>query len=216
MNNTLAYIVEEFGVDLSARCPIEIPNFGRNQLAELFCKLGFKAGAEIGVKRGEFSEVLCKANPLAAIYGVDPYREYEAYRVIRQENQDSYYAIAKARLAPYDFTFMGMTSTAAASMLPPNSLDFVFIDGAHDLQNVVNDICEWTRIVKPGGVISGHDYVARSHGRDGGPNTSHHVIQAVDAYTSAFKINPWFLAGRKKGLPGEVRDKERSWMWVKE
>lgn len=38
------------------------------------------------------------------------------------------------------------------------SLDFVFIDGAHDFKSVSNDIKEWKKKVKNGGYIGGHDY----------------------------------------------------------
>jgi len=39
-----------------------------------------------------------------------------------------------------------------------NSLDFIFIDAAHDYVNVRRDIISWYRKVKKGGVIAGHDY----------------------------------------------------------
>lgn len=40
----------------------------------------------------------------------------------------------------------------------PKSLDFVFIDAAHDYDNVLRDIISWYGKVKNGGVIAGHDY----------------------------------------------------------
>lgn len=38
------------------------------------------------------------------------------------------------------------------------SLDFVFIDAAHDYESVLQDINAWFPKVKNGGMISGHDY----------------------------------------------------------
>ena len=38
------------------------------------------------------------------------------------------------------------------------SIDLVFIDGAHDYGNVSADIAAWLPKVKPGGIVSGHDY----------------------------------------------------------
>ena len=39
------------------------------------------------------------------------------------------------------------------------SLDFVFIDGSHKYEDVVNDIKAWLPKVKKGGILSGHDYI---------------------------------------------------------
>lgn len=49
--------------------PIEIPGVDRNDLATLFCELGFKEGAEIGVEQGAYSEVLLTHNPGSRLYG---------------------------------------------------------------------------------------------------------------------------------------------------
>ncbi|RLI59813.1 MAG: hypothetical protein DRO67_09555, partial [Candidatus Asgardarchaeum californiense] len=38
------------------------------------------------------------------------------------------------------------------------SVDFVFIDAAHDYESVKNDIAAWFPKVKVGGIIAGHDY----------------------------------------------------------
>lgn len=51
-----------------------------------------------------------------------------------------------------------MYSVDAATLFEDRSVDFVFIDGAHDYDNVRADICAWLPKVKPGGVLSGHDY----------------------------------------------------------
>lgn len=51
-----------------------------------------------------------------------------------------------------------MTSLEAAATYEDNSLDFVFIDADHSYEAVRADIIAWWPKVKPGGIISGHDY----------------------------------------------------------
>ena len=64
------------------------------------------------------------------------------------------------------------TSLEAASQFEDNSLDFVHIDASHDYDNVLADIKAWYPKVKPGGFITGDDYVINWGG----------VIQAVKEY----------------------------------
>ena len=209
--NTLNYIVQKYDIDLRQRSPIEIPNIGRDLLAGLFNELGFTVGVEIGVQQGEYAEVLCKAIPGLKLYGVDPWKTYRGYReYVTQAKLDGFIAEACDRLTTYDWQPIRRFSMAAAEDFDANSIDFVYIDGNHDLQNVINDIAEWSKKVRPGGIISGHDYIKRK-----GP-TNTHVISAVQAYTYSYGINPWFLLGARKREPGIVRDRSRSWMWVKE
>lgn len=51
-----------------------------------------------------------------------------------------------------------LPSVGAAYLYPDNSLDFVFLDAAHDYLNVRADILAWLPKVKPGSVLAGDDY----------------------------------------------------------
>jgi len=51
-----------------------------------------------------------------------------------------------------------MTSVEAATHFADGECDFVFIDGAHDYENVRADITAWLPKVRYGGVLAGHDY----------------------------------------------------------
>jgi hypothetical protein len=214
MTDTLAYIVQKFGLETwrSERMPIEIPNFGRNELADLFRELGFTKGAEIGVERGEYSEVLCKANPDAHIFLVDPWKSYRGYRDhVDQDKLDGFYEFTQKRMAKYDCEIVRLFSMEAVGWhrKPKNMLDFVYLDGNHEFKHFTEDLCEWSKTVRPGGIIAGHDYAATKN------QSFNHVIEVLGAYTKAYRVAPWFVLGSKEKREGEIRDNSRSWMWVK-
>jgi beta-1,4-mannosyl-glycoprotein beta-1,4-N-acetylglucosaminyltransferase len=56
------------------------------------------------------------------------------------------------------FNIVRLPSIQAAITYQDKSLDFVFIDAAHDYHNVVADINAWKSKVKIGGILSGHDW----------------------------------------------------------
>lgn len=211
MNATLSYIFEKFGLTGAEKSPIEIPNFGRNDLAVLFRELEFRSGAEIGVERGEYSEVLAKANPDAHLFLVDPWTAYGGYRDhVNQEKLDGFHESTRKRMAPYDCELVPRFSMDAVKWFNGRSLDFVYIDANHEFRHVVDDIVEWSKKVRPGGIVSGHDYK-----RSKRPDSRNHVVAAVKGYTFAYRINPWFVLGSQAKDDGLVRDDARSWMWVK-
>jgi len=192
--------------------PAEIPDCSRDDLPQFFIDMGYEVGAEIGVDRGEFSEKFCQAG--LKLYAVDPWRYDDDYQDSRsQERLDFLYEHTKRVLSPYpNAIVIRKTSMKAVVDIPDNSLDFVYIDGNHQLKFVIEDIFEWSKKVKVGGVISGHDYIYTD------PRTLAgvcHVIYAVNAFTTSYKIHNWYLLGRKENRPGEIRDKWRSWMWIK-
>jgi hypothetical protein len=211
--NTLKFILEKYNIrfDSLTHMPIEIPNIGRDDLSALFCDLDYKTGVEIGVEQGKFSESLCKHNPGVKLSCIDPWEAYPGYRLNKSsEVVNNYYLEAKIRLAPYKCKLIKKFSLDAVKDFADRSLDFVYIDGNHNFQNCTNDIVEWTNKIKIGGILAGHDYVR--HKRP----TGMHVVEVVNAYTDAYAIKPWFVLGSKEKKEGEVRDSERSFMWVVE
>lgn len=212
MRDEAEYIIDRY--NLTVQRPwraTEIPEFTRAVgLAPLFNKLNYKVGVEVGVERGVFTEILCVANPQAKIYGVDPWTAYRGYRDhVSQDKLDRFYQETLKRVENYNCELIRDWSLGAAKEFDDLSLDFVFIDANHRLEEVIKDIVVWEKKVRVGGIVSGHDY------RQFKKQTYSHVVEAVDAYTHSYRIHPWFLCGMRSE-PHGVRDAARSWFWVKE
>src|SRR3990167_11498575 len=192
--------------------PVDIPDCGRDDLPAFFVEMGYRIGAEIGTSEGVYAEKICKAG--LKLYAIDPWKSYADYYGGTdhfQKKMDRQYEEAKILLAPYDCTILKKTSMEALADIPDESLDFVYIDGNHDFMYVAQDLFEWSKKVKKGGVIAGHDYFYSQ------PRVydSIHVKYVVDAYVRAFGINQWYVIGRKDKVEGEVRDRPRSFFWIK-
>ncbi len=211
--DTLEYILNKYGLsfDKKTDLPIEIPNVGRDNLPDLFKELGFKVGAEIGVLSGEFSEKLCKPNKELKLYCIDPWEIVGDFDDYDDNKLKESFIEAKEKLAKYNCSIIKKTSQDALIDFEDNSLDFVYIDADHEFSSVVSDISKWIQKVRIGGIISGHDFIRYVNIK----RTRCHVVEAVQGYTQAYHIKPWFVLGRKEKREGEIRDKERSWMWVK-
>ena len=204
---TLDYIIDKWQLDVRRRSPIEIPGVGRNDLAVLFGELGFRVGAEIGTEQGVYAEMLCRANPGLRLYCVDPWLAYRGYRDhVSQSQLDSFYEAVKVRLAAYDVRLVRAFSVEAAMGVEEGSLDFVYIDANHDLLHVIEDITAWAPKVRPGGIVSGHDYVEHKN-----YSNAMHVLPALQAYTRSYQVTPWFVLGTKLEV-SVARDRPRSWL----
>lgn len=167
----------------------------RTHLAELFCELGYKVGAEIGVRRGANALTLFQKNPGLKLYCIDPWTPYSR---TTQERQDRNFRHTQNVLAEYDAIFIRKTSMDALSAIEDGALDFVYIDGLHDFDNVMMDIIGWSKKVRLGGIVSGHDYI---------PLHNCGIIAAVNAYIAGHTIMQWFVTKDYTPAP--------SWFFVK-
>lgn len=203
----LDVICERFGVNGQERNPIRLRISRHRELLTLWRDLGYRVGAEIGVETGKYSEEICRAIPGIKLYCVDPWQAYDRYADhVSQSRLDNFYNVAVSRLIHmnhFNVEIIRKTSLEAVKQFEPGSLDFVFIDGNHHFDFVVQDIIAWTPIVRRGGIVAGHDY--KPEGSETIP-IPFGVIEAVNAYTAAHKIHDWFVL---------TRDRCPSWMWVK-
>jgi len=188
--------------------PATILDCTRNDLVEFYQERGFKVGVEVGVYQGEYSEVMAKGG--FKVYAVDPWGVYPDYKVqIDQAKIDYNYKVTKERLEVYpNVSIVRKTSMEAVKDFEDNSLDFVYIDANHRFKFIAEDMMEWAKKVKEGGVLAGHDYAFFRHRFPGG---GCQVREIVDAFALSFDLNFWLLGGyHDKG-----RDRLRSWMFIK-
>ncbi|MCS7092135.1 MAG: class I SAM-dependent methyltransferase [Patescibacteria group bacterium] len=192
--------------------PFEIPDCSRDDLPGFFKEMGFKTGAEIGVYKGEFSKKFCEAG--FTFFAIDPWRVYKDYNHPRgQKRLDFQYEHTKRLLSRYpNCTIIRKTSMEAVCDFEDESLDFVYIDANHGFRYIAEDIYEWSKKVKKGGIVSGHDYFFVQSGTK---NQIWHVAYILEAYVKSFNISDYYLLGKINATNGEKRDRWLSWMFVK-
>jgi len=89
------------------------------------------------------------------------------------------------------YTLIKKMSMDAVKEFAPKSIDIVFIDANHNYEYVLDDIREWSKIVRTGGIVSGHDYFRSK--KDICPG----VKRAVNEYVAennidVFLVPTWF------------------------
>ncbi len=213
MNNTLKYLVNKYNIDLSQPSPIEIAGVGRFDFIRWIRELDFKVGAEIGVDRANYSKQICNLNPQLKLYGIDPWLKYDEYHeYIDQADMDSVYDQAMERMAAEikagEFVPIRKMSMEALADFEDESLDFVYIDANHEGDYPYQDIKGWAKKVRKGGIVAGHDYV-----RIRVLNfTIKDALKRI-AKEDGIKL---FLLGFHARQPGVIRDRTRSWCFIKE
>lgn len=167
----------------------------RYGIAQFLAEHEFNSGVEVGTRRGKYAKFLCDRNPKLRLLCVDPWAPYMG-RKYTKSLQDVIYREALQNLASYkNITILRKTSIEALLDVIDRSLDFAFIDGDHGFDAVIMDIICWSRKVHKNGLVIVHDYY--HWGKAG-------VVHAVDAYTRAHHIDPWFV----------TKEKEPTALWV--
>jgi len=138
---------------------------GRDELPHVLNSRGLLGtGAEVGVKLGEYSEELLRTWRGRRLISIDSWPVAPGADpddpVLGVAAQESYLAETRRRLAPFGerSEIRRRDSLEAAAEIDPGSLDFVYIDAAHEYEPVRDDIEAWHGRVRPGGLLCGHDY----------------------------------------------------------
>ena len=180
--------------------------WGRKELYAHFAELGFKIGCEVGVKAGANAKLMLKTIPDLKLYLVEPYADYDLTDFeFGQMRHTRHFSEAVHSLCnrkhPCDVRFIIEKSEDGAAKIKDGSLDFVYIDGNHHYNFCMLDLILYSRKVRPGGIVSGHDYVIPG------------VEYSVNDYASANKIDTIYLTDRN--VKGHTLDKLISWYFIK-
>ena len=137
---------------------------------------GFRVGMEVGVADGRFSEHFLRDMQHSKVaswtwHMVEPFPNSalvsrfpnaseggDVTQVPFHEHGVPWAQAGVGRNAKIVFHRTFSTDTSFLAKFSPGSLDFVYLDGAHDYKNVKQELVDFWPLVRPGGVIAGHDY----------------------------------------------------------
>jgi predicted O-methyltransferase YrrM len=112
---------------------------------------------EIGSYEGQSTEIF--AQSVRKVIAVDP---FVVYGKTPKAVILSAFAKFKERATKYpNIVHIRDFSDRASRIFENGELDSVYVDGLHDRSHVLIDFMHWLPKVKPGGVFSGHDYLAK-------------------------------------------------------
>ena len=143
---------------------------------------------EVGVWKGKslayFIVEAIKHNKNLNIYAVDTWKGSPEHKDDNCIVNNTLFEEFITNMTPVidKFKSLKMTSEEASKLFKNNSIDGIFIDAAHEYEDVKKDLECWYPKIKSGGYFSGHDYDTLWPG----------VINAVDEF---FKNKPNEIIG---------------------
>lgn len=136
----------------------------RNEFGQYLNEIGLLgAGVEVGVQRGEFSEILRKSWEGNILHLVDRWKASEKYddiaNVSQEEHDDNFHITRERFSADPSVNIIKLDSLAAASLFEDGHFSFIYLDGDHSYEGCKADIAAWWPKLKKGGVMAGHDFL---------------------------------------------------------
>ena len=137
----------------------------RAYFSRLFSDGGFRVGMEVGVAHGRFSEHFLLTGKPAQWWMVEPYPTDELQSRLAISSNGSIDRTkgswAERRIGSdvhVRFLLGKSMDHQVRRMLVDGLFDFVYLDGAHDYRTVQRELHAYWPLVRPGGVLAGHDY----------------------------------------------------------
>lgn len=131
-------------------------------------KVFYEVGSWKGRSTCCMGQILKSLNMDAKIYAVDTFcgsnEQIHIDEILRLSSQnlsllDVFNANIKECEVDNIITAIPLSSEEASKKVKNESIDFLYLDAAHDYDNVTNDLNYWLPKMKNGSIISGDDYV---------------------------------------------------------
>jgi hypothetical protein len=140
-------------------------------IASFMLEQGYKTLVEVGCKEGRTTGHILKTVPDSRVIAVDPWCAMPAQKGVQGGETYEEWDFAKIEAEFWanvgenkDRCVMWRTTSADAATRDREHTgqswqhDTVFIDAAHDYENVKLDIRRWWPLIRPGGMLIGHDF----------------------------------------------------------
>jgi len=132
----------------------------RIDLADMLQHRSVRFGAEVGVWKGGYSEVLLQRTGVEVLYCIDA---WDGTGMSQEFNGAAIMEEALVRLRTYGDRVQVMRgkSVDMAGHIRDGRLDFVYIDADHSFEGCTADVKAYVHKLRSGGVLCGHDYCNR-------------------------------------------------------
>lgn len=118
-------------------------------------------GVEVGVHKGHHAKRILKHLPIAHLWLIDPYVAYEGDREFftNQSNQSALFETVRSYFEnDTRVDLVREFSACAVNQFTDENLDFVFIDGEHSYDAVIQDLELWWPKIRYRGLMVADDY----------------------------------------------------------
>jgi len=145
---------------------------------------------EVGVYVGESTLVLLESGKFKRYVAVDQFvDDYDHAQTdippVKYKMSDVEASFRENVISKYPFVeLLKEDSAAAAKHLTGQQFDVVYIDADHRYEFVKRDIADYIKLIRPGGIIAGHDY-------NDAWGVKRAVDEVLDGPTMVFSDSSW-------------------------
>jgi predicted O-methyltransferase YrrM len=133
----------------------------KNGLLELISyskRIGDISMVEIGCWEGESTIMFANAPHIKRVIAIDPFVVYDCGTVMVKEKRIRDAESRFYRKIKGNNVIQHLKKSSTDAIPDVDMVDLVYIDGAHTYGAVKSDITNWSKKVRVGGIISGHDF----------------------------------------------------------